>query len=583
MSKPQGAYKFLWNIMKNRKKAIALCAFLGALSILANVALLAASALLISRSALATSIMELFVLVAGVRFFGIFRALVRYLERLLSHSITLKLLAQLRVEFYRLICPLVPGALGLKQNSIFKGILSDIETLKYFYLRVVNAPLISFLVWVCVSSFLWFYQPAVAVIFAVSYLFAAVLLPWTSQLYLTRKSQKKDQLRLQLQIHLQDLLLGGVDLTCCGRAEDLSRTLLAERKDLLKAEDALKRLEYLGNTLNNLLANITLFGTLLFTAAKVSVGQLQGVYLAMLVICLWSAFEGVQGLPLAFAYARDSRSAADNILKLTAERAVECQNSSPPAFRNGGIEFKNVSFHYPHQNRDVLKNISFAIAPGEHIAIVGASAGGKSTIVQLLLGFQCPQSGQITIGGVDSIDLNVKVLSEYINVLSQDSYIFSATIRENLLLANNEAADEELWQALEQAKLADFVRSLPDELDSRLYTNGSNLSGGQRQRLALARMFLQKGEIIVVDEALQGLDRQSAQDIEEAVRQYAQNRTLIAITHDLSYLEAYERIMVIKEGEILAFAPIDELLKNCSYFRALYDLEQSRIKDKKKS
>ena len=118
---------------------------------------------------------------------------------------------------------------------------------------------------------------------------------------------------------------------------------------------------------------------------------------------------------------------------------------------------------------------------------------------------------------------------------------------------------------------------MPEKLDTHLYQNGSNLSGGQRQRLALARMFLQNGKIIIVDEALKGLDYQNAREIEAAIHSFAQNRTLIAITHDLKYLQNYQRIMVLRDGKLIAFAPLEQLLCDCAYFIELYNLEMSRL------
>lgn len=577
MNKHSEAYKFFGKLMQEHKRAILCCGILGALSILANIALLSASALLISRAALATSIMELFVLVAGVRFFGIFRAFLRYLERLLSHNITLGVLSKLRVELYQIICPLVPAALGLKSSQLFKSLLSDIETLKYFYLRVVNVPLISFLVWVTVSSFLWFYEPILAIIFALSYLLAALILPALAQIYLKNKSAVKDQEKLALNIRFQDYILGAVDLTNSASAQSYLEDLIKRRQKLLQAESTLMRLEYLSNTFNNLLANITLFAALIFASVRVSSGALDGVYLAMLVICLWSAFEGVQGLPLAFAYADESLHAAENIISLAQTPAAERNNFQGTIPQDGHILFEGVNFHYPKQTVNALDNISFEIADGEHIAIVGASASGKSTIVQLLLGLQCQQDGTIKVGGVDLADLSVKELTGHISVLSQNSYIFSATIRENLLLAKPAASENELWQVLKKAGLEEFVRSLPEKLDTHLYQNGSNLSGGQRQRLALARMFLQNGKIIIVDEALKGLDYQNAREIEAAIHSFAQNRTLIAITHDLKYLQNYQRIMVLRDGKLIAFAPLEQLLCDCAYFIKLYNLEMSRL------
>lgn len=224
------------------------------------------------------------------------------------------------------------------------------------------------------------------------------------------------------------------------------------------------------------------------------------------------------------------------------------------------ICFANISFAY-NPDIPVLKNISLKIKAGTTTAIVGNSGGGKSTIVSLLPRFYDVCSGKITIDGTDIRDLSLKSLRENIAVVFQDNFLFSGTIRDNILLGKPDATDEEINRALEMAYLKDFVDEQEDGLDTDIGERGSLLSGGQRQRLAIARAFVKNAPIVILDEATSALDNKSEAVVQKAIDNLMQDRTVFVIAHRLSTVQNADEIVVINDGEIMEKGSHEQLLK----------------------
>jgi len=224
------------------------------------------------------------------------------------------------------------------------------------------------------------------------------------------------------------------------------------------------------------------------------------------------------------------------------------------------ICFNNISFSY-NPDVPVLKNINLKVKAGTTTAIVGNSGGGKSTIVSLLPRFYDVCSGKITIDGSDIRDLTLQSLRENIAVVFQDNFLFSGTIRDNILLGKPDATDEEINQALEMAYLKDFVSEQENGLDTDIGERGSLLSGGQRQRLAIARAFIKNAPIVILDEATSALDNKSEAVVQKAIDNLMQDRTVFVIAHRLSTVQNADEIIVINDGEVMEKGSHEQLLK----------------------
>jgi ATP-binding cassette subfamily B protein len=255
------------------------------------------------------------------------------------------------------------------------------------------------------------------------------------------------------------------------------------------------------------------------------------------------------------------------------------------------IEFNNVSFSYPTRadvgletlelasdgkiendtNNLVLSDVSFKIKPGTMLALVGPSGSGKTTISQLIARLYDPTSGIITVGNVDIKEVARDEIRRTIGVVTQDSHLFHDSIKNNLLYAKEDASETEIWSALESAQISDFVRSLPDKLDTIVGDRGYRLSGGEKQRIAIARVFLKQPRIVILDEATAHLDNENEAAVQVALATVLENRTSVVIAHRLSTIINAEQIAVIKDGQLIAIGSHSDLLKDNGVYSDLYN------------
>ena len=243
---------------------------------------------------------------------------------------------------------------------------------------------------------------------------------------------------------------------------------------------------------------------------------------------------------------------------------------------NNSIKFENVNFEYIPEN-PVLKNLNLTVNKNESIAIVGNSGGGKSTLVNLLPRFYDIKSGSIKIDDIDIKEFTLSSLRQNISMVFQDNFLFSGTIRENIMMGNPNATEEELQRAIESAHLQDVIAELPDGINTELGERGTTLSGGQRQRVAIARAMLKNAPIVILDEATSALDNESEAIVQKAMDNLMVNRTVFIIAHRLSTIKNTDRIAVINDGELVELGTHDELMNiEHGQYKTLYEMQFKR-------
>ena len=251
----------------------------------------------------------------------------------------------------------------------------------------------------------------------------------------------------------------------------------------------------------------------------------------------------------------------------------DCENPKTLSGINNNITFEHVDFEYV-PNHPVLKDINLIVPKNETLAIVGNSGGGKSTLVNLLPRFYDIKSGSIKFDGVDIREYSIKSLRHNISMVFQDNFLYSGTIKENILMGNPDATEEELKLAIASAHLEEMIEELPNGLDTLLGERGLTLSGGQRQRVAIARAMLRNAPIVILDEATSALDNESEAIVQKAMDNLMQNRTVFIIAHRLSTIKNANRIAVINEGELVELGSHDELMNiPDGHYKALYEMQ----------
>ena len=304
-------------------------------------------------------------------------------------------------------------------------------------------------------------------------------------------------------------------------------------------------------------------------------GEMTAGAFASFITSLLLLYKPTKTLGLTLTLLQNSFVAMARVFELF-DLMPEIKNSDNPIlFREigSGISINNVNFEYEPGN-PVLKNFSLEIKPNETIALVGNSGGGKSTLVNLIPRFYDVKDGSIKINGIDIKDYDMKSLRDNISFVFQDNYLFTGTIKENILMGKYNATEEELENAVKLAHLDEFLDTLEQGIDTIVGEHGASLSGGQRQRVAIARAIIKNAPIVILDEATSALDNESEAIVQKALDNLIQNKTVFVIAHRLSTIHNADRIAVINEGELVELGTHEELIgKEGGKYRHLYEMQ----------
>lgn len=556
---------------------VALSVFLGAVTIAASVGLMGASSWLISMAALHPSIAELQVAIVGVRFFGILRGVARYLERLVSHGVTFRLLARLRVWFYEKLEPLAPARLmTYRAGDLLNRIVADVETLENFYVRAVAPPLAALVIVSGTALFLGGYVPAAGWAYLGVALLLGLVLPLAAHLLSRRPGAALTDLRSALRVRAVDYLQGLPDLLAFGQGADYRARLQAVGRHYGRAQRRMAQVSGLSGAAGVLFTGLGMWAVLALSIPPVASGQLDGVMLAVLTLMAQASFEAVQPLPQAAQMLAASLASARRLFEIVEEgekreerRETGEEKSKEEEKLFSTLSISTLSFSYPGAERPALWEVSFDLPPGKKMAIVGPSGAGKSTLVNLLLRFWDAPPGSIRLDGRDLLEVPEEAARAAFGVISQRTYLFNASMRENLLIANPSATQEQIEQAARQAGLHDFIISLPQGYETLTGERGLRLSGGERQRLAIARALLRQAPILLLDEPTANLDPLTERRILENIFALADRRSLLLITHRLIGLEAMDEILILEGGQVVERGRHAELLRGGLYWRML--------------
>jgi ATP-binding cassette subfamily C protein CydCD len=561
---------------------VVLSVLLGSLTVGASVGLMGTSSWLIATAALHPSIADLQVAIVGVRFFGILRGIARYLERLVSHNVTFRLLARLRVWFYEKIEPLAPARLmQYRVGDLLNLIVADVETLENFYVRAVAPPLVALTVCLGTALFLGQFDASVGGAYFGIALLLGLALPLLTRLLSRKPGAALTDLRSALRIRVVDYLQGLADLLAFGQAADFRARLQAEGRAYGRAQGRMAQVTGLSSAGGVLLSNLGMWAVLALSVPLVSTGRLDGVMLAVLALMAQASFEAVQPLPQAAQTLSASLASARRLFEIVERErppAVSLSPTSKVTEQEVGLRVENLTFTYPGSEKPVLLDVSFDLPPGKKLAIVGPSGAGKSTLANLLLKFWEAPQGSIRLNGRDLFEVPEDTARGLFSVISQRTYLFNAAVRENLRLANPDAGLETIEQAARQAQIHDFFAGLPRGYETQTGERGQRFSGGERQRLAITRALLKNAPVFLLDEPTANLDPLTEQAILENLFTVAAGHSLLLITHRLVGLQHVDEILVMEAGRIVERGTHQMLMQHGGLYRRMLDM-QKRILD----
>ncbi len=531
------------------RSRVALSIALGAAAVGCGVALIATAGYLISRAAEQPPILSLTTTIVAVRFFALARPLARYVERLASHDLTLRALGRIRSTVYARIEPLAPAELdAFRRGDLVNRLVADVDALQGLYLRGLVPPLVAAVVaGACVVA-VAFASPAAAVVLAAGLLVAGTLVPLLAYRLARRVGERQAATRSDLTAELVELLRGAPELVAFGREDDALARIreLDSRLTRLARRDAL--VAGLADAAGILVAGLTTVAVLAIAVSAHDAGTLDRVLIAALALLALSSFDAVAPLPGAARELSGTLASGRRVLELV-DREPAVREAERPAHLSSGavtVALEGVTARYQPDGPVVLDHFDLALPPGRRVALIGPSGAGKTTVTNLLLRFLDPVAGRVSVGGRDLRELRLEDVRGTFALAGQDAHVFDSTIRENLRLADPSASDDELLDALERARLREWVESLPDGLDTLVGEDGARMSGGQRQRLVVARALLSDAPVLVLDEPTAQLDPETAEALVTDVLAAADGRSVLLVTHRSEGLDLVDEVVSIQ-------------------------------------
>ncbi|MDR1034061.1 MAG: ABC transporter ATP-binding protein/permease [Bifidobacteriaceae bacterium] len=317
---------------------------------------------------------------------------------------------------------------------------------------------------------------------------------------------------------------------------------------------------------------IMYFGAGLIDTGNMQIGSLTAflVYIMYIFMSLMMSSMMFIMLPRAMTSAKRAWEVLD-----TKQSVLEAENAVAVKNPKGVIEFKDVTFKYPNAENPVLKNLNFTLTPGETTAIIGSTGSGKSTVARLIPRLFDVTEGKIEFDGVDIRDLKIADLNDVMGIVPQKAFLFSGTVRSNMLMSKADATDDEIWEALEIAQAADFVRESDGGLDAFVASGGANFSGGQKQRLAIARAVLRRPKYFQFDDSFSALDYVTDKKLRNALQPLTKDASVLIVAQRVSSIRDAKQIIVLDDGVIRGIGTHSELLKDCDTYREIVDSQMT--------
>ncbi len=524
---------------------MALAVGLGALAVAFGIALMTAAGYLISRAAEQPPILALTTTIVLVRFFALARPLARYLERLASHDLALRALGRIRSTVYRQIEPLAPGELdAYRRGDLVNRLVADVDALQGLYVRGIGPPLVALVVAAACVVAMAIVLPVGAVVLALGLALGGIAVPLLAARLSRFVGRRQAAARGELAAELTEILRGAPELAAYGREDDAFARVASADAELRRLASRDAFVSGLADAALVLVAGLTLVGVLTVAVAAHDAGTLDRVLVATLALLALSSFDAVAPLPAAARELPSTLASGGRVLELIGRTPAITDTETPVPVPGApvAVALEDVTARYG-DGPAALDGVTLTIEPGQRVALVGPSGAGKTTVTNLFLRFLDPERGRVVIGGRDVRELRQEDVRRTFALAGQEAHVFASSIRANLKVGRPDATDDELVEALRRARLADWVASLPDGLDTLVGEEGGRLSGGQRQRLVVARALLSDASVLLLDEPTAHLDPETAEALVVDVFEAAGDRSVLLITHRPEGLDLVDEVV----------------------------------------
>ncbi len=584
------------------RRMLACALVLGALALAFSAALMFSSGYLISAAAERPySVFELFVPLGLVQLFGVGRPFLHYFERLASHDWVLRMTSDMRLRLYRHVEGDAFGWSALRRTGDVLGLLSeDIAHIQNLYLRTIFPTVIAWAGWVLLVAALGRLSVAYALAMLVAVGVLVVLVPLVSVLVNGARQVRAKHLDDELYAEVTDDVLGATDWALARRAGDCVARVDRQARLAREQRDRVAAFSRRRDAVVT-----TAFGALAVLVCAWAAGELGGTAPAFDPDVAfnarpadWIAAYVLGFFPLVDAFVPLSDAAveagahADSIERLNAldegraapfGKVEQDGSAGAPAAATGTcattapagavgtrptLAIEGVRFAYAADEREVLRGVSLTVHPGEHLALLGASGSGKSTLLSLVRGDLVPTAGRVRLDGVDTCELG-PAASRCFGVVQQRTYLFHASLLENLRIADTGADEARAWDALERVRMREVVEALPEGIHTMVDEGGMRFSGGERHRIALARVLLQDAPVVLLDEPFASLDPRTESELVDTLLDALADRTLVLVTHHLLGVSRMDRVAFLEAGELSMCGTPAELAAGSERYRRL--------------
>ncbi|MBI5974005.1 amino acid ABC transporter ATP-binding/permease protein [Staphylococcus canis] len=528
---------------------------IGVISGLVLLSMFFLSGYMITQSALGAPLYALMGLIVTVKLFGFLRAITRYIERLYSHRATFTMLRDVRVKLFKGLTPIVPNVFKyFKASDLLSRMVTSVESLQNIYLRVYYPPIVISLITLISMIVFYFISWIHSLIIGFTMLLSLFVMPW---LFARKARVIKENVNIKqqdLMKHYYNHVLGQYELNRFNSVHLHQHRLDAIEQQLNQAEHREQTFHIYYAYLSNIVSMVALIVSLLLGIYQIKHHTLDAIYITSMILMILTLLEQLVSMTQVPYYKGETDLAKNEIETVTSMR------SNLEGTEESGIQeieqhallwsLQDVTMFYEYRERPSLKNINLKIYKGEHIAIVGSSGSGKSSLLRILMGLYQVSEGECYVGTRNIKQIDTRDYLSHLNILLQNPHFFDGTVRDNLL---NEASDDDYRKVLRTVGLS-YV-----PLHHEITMNRTALSGGEFQRLALARLLLRDASIWIVDEPTSSLDHKHSHHIMKVLHDYA--KTLIVATHDLAYIQEFDRVIEIKEGQVVNDTTPDDFIR----------------------